>query len=224
MSAYLLGLTFVFAILNWIAVWKPWKSLEYVAKPATMIFLITYLCQAKGPAPSAALIWFGLGLVFSLAGDIFLLLPRERFIAGLAAFLLAHVGYIIGFNIPLPGLNTFSLILAVIIGITAARVLRPILKGLAEKGLNRLRGPVLIYGVVISIMLLSAFLTLFRPEWETNAAGLVSLGAALFFISDVILAVSRFVKPIKNGRLMNMATYHLGQIALAVGMIMQFAK
>ncbi len=37
------------------------------------------------------LICFGLGIIFSLAGDIFLLLSNRWFIAGLVAFLLAHV-------------------------------------------------------------------------------------------------------------------------------------
>lgn len=40
---------------------------------------------------------FLLALLFSLLGDIFLMLPRERFLAGLGAFLLAHLAYGWGF-------------------------------------------------------------------------------------------------------------------------------
>jgi hypothetical protein len=44
----------------------------------------------------------------------------------------------------------------------------------------------------------------------------------LFFYSDAILAWIKFVAPIKNGRMMNMITYHLGQIALIAGVLIQF--
>lgn len=81
----------------------------------------------------------------------------------------------------------------------------------------------IVYGVVITLMLLSAMLTLFRLEWKATPAALVSVGAMLFFFSDVILAWNKFVAPIKNGRMMNMITYHLGQIALIVGVIIRFA-
>ncbi|MBU4224285.1 MAG: lysoplasmalogenase [Chloroflexi bacterium] len=216
---YTLVLTLIFAALDWLAVGKKWHWLEYIAKPATLATLLAgfaMITELKGIA-----LWFGLGLFLSLAGDVFLMLPREQFIAGLVAFLLAHVAYIVGFNMPLPPLNLFGLALAVLIGILAARVLRPILAGLAAKGQAKLRLPVLVYGVVISVMLLSALLTLFRLDWSPLAALLASLGAALFFLSDVILVWNRFVNPIEHGRVMNIVAYHLGQIMLAAGVILQ---
>lgn len=216
---YTLVLTLIFAALDWLAVGKKWHWLEYIAKPATLATLLAgfaMITELKGIA-----LWFGLGLFLSLAGDVFLMLPREQFIAGLVAFLLAHVAYIVGFNMPLPPLNLFGLALAVLIGILAARVLRPILAGLAAKGQAKLRLPVLVYGVVISVMLLSALLTLFRLDWSPLAALLASLGAALFFLSDVILAWNRFVNLIEHGRVMNIVAYHLGQIMLAAGVILQ---
>ncbi len=106
---------------------------------------------------------------------------------------------------------------------SAARLLRQIVAGLSVKGQRKLIGPVIAYGVVITLMLLSAMLTLFRPEWKTTPAALVSLGAMLFFFSDAILAWNKFVSPIKNGRVLNMVTYHLGQIGLIVGVVLQLA-
>jgi uncharacterized membrane protein YhhN len=67
-------------------------------------------------------------------------------------------------------------------------------------------------------------LTLFRMEWNAIAALLAALGAFLFYFSDVILAWNKFVMPIKNGRIINMVTYHLGQIALIAGVLIQFAR
>jgi uncharacterized membrane protein YhhN len=77
--------------------------------------------------------------------------------------------------------------------------------------------------VIISIMLLLALTTPFRGEWTREAAALLSVGAVLFGLSDVLLAWNLFVSPIKYGRVMNMAAYHLGQFALAIGMVVQFS-
>jgi uncharacterized membrane protein YhhN len=138
---------------------------------------------------------------------------------------LAHVSYIAGLNIPLPEVSPiWSLGLAVVLALGAARILRRIIDGVRKKGLPRLVRPVGLYGTVITLMLLSALLTLNNTAWKTSAAGLVALGAVLFYFSDVLLAWNKFVKPIKNGRLVNMILYHLGQAALVAGVLIQFAK
>jgi alkenylglycerophosphocholine/alkenylglycerophosphoethanolamine hydrolase len=221
MTPALLALTFLVAILDWSAVYKKWQRLEYFCKPATLALLFTWLVVRSGL--NGNLLWFGLGLLFSLAGDVFLMFSERWFIAGLLAFLLAHLAYIIGFNIPLLEVSFFwGLAVAVVLSISAARLLRRILAGLAAKGLQKLRLPVQVYGTLITLMLLSAILTLFRPEWGLTPAALVSLGALSFYFSDVILAWNRFVNPIRQGRLLNMVAYHLGQIALIAGAAMHF--
>ena len=211
------------AVVDWIAVAKGWKKIEYVAKPWTMAALFLVLALV-GRFSSLPLIFFGLGILFSLAGDVFLMFSDRWFIPGLVSFLLAHVAYITGFNIPLPVVSpTWALLVALVLAFSAARLLRPIVAGLAAKGQRKLIAPVIVYGMVITLMLLSAMLTLFRLEWKATPAALVSVGAMLFFYSDAILAWIKFVAPIKNGRMMNMITYHLGQIALIAGVLIQFA-
>jgi len=84
--------------------------------------------------------------------------------------------------------------------------------------------PVLVYGTVITLMLLAAMLTLFRLDWNATAALLVSFGAVMFYFSDIILAWHRFVAPIQNGRMLNIGMYHLAQIAIVVGVRMQFGN
>jgi len=217
------------AVADWVAVAKGWKKIEYIAKPITMVLLFGYLALAGGFG-ATPLICFGLGIFFSLAGDIFLMVSYARssnrwFLPGLAAFLLAHVAYIIGLNTPLGEPSPLWAIgIGIILAMTAARVLRRILAGVREKGLRRLVVPVVAYGMVITLMLLSAILTIYRVDWKTSASGLVSLGAILFYFSDILLAWNKFVKPIRNGRVMNMAAYHLGQIALIAGVVLQFAR
>jgi uncharacterized membrane protein YhhN len=222
-------LFFMVAALDWVAVARSWKKVEYIAKPVTMLVLLGVLALVCGFS-CLPLICFGLGIFFSLAGDIFLMASYARFsdrwfVSGLIAFLLAHVTYIIGLNTPLPDVSPiWSLGIAVILALTAARILRRILAGVRQKGLLRLVRPVGIYGMVITLMLLSAMLTLFNSAWSASAWGLVATGAIIFYFSDVLLAWNKFVAPIKNGRLANMILYHLGQFALVAGVILQFGK
>lgn len=215
----LLIAAFVFAALEALAVSKNWLRLEYIAKPAVMLALFFWLWTFAGL--NGALLWFGLGILLSLVGAVLLMISLDRFfLAGLVAFLLAHIAYVIGFNIPVPEMSVWGIALAVMIGVGGARVIRRII---AAQGQGRMRMPILVYSIVISLMLLSAMLKLTDVKWEAGAALLVSLGAFLFYISDIILAWNKFVAPIQHGRIYNIAAYHLGQIALIAGVVMQYS-
>jgi len=220
MSFTLIGLALVVAFLDWLAVAKKWVTLEYVAKPGVMVVLIAWLISVGGL--QGYLIPFGLGLVFSLAGDVFLMLPRERFVAGLVSFLLAHIAYIIGFNDTFPPMNLVTLLVAVLVGLVTLRLYRRISQGLTASGNEKLKIPVLVYSIVISVMLLSALLTLVKPEWTALSALLSAFGALLFFISDSCLAWNKFVQLIPNGRLIVIITYHVGQILIITGAALHY--
>ena len=220
MNIFLL-LAILFAALESLALWKYWLKLEYIAKPAVMISLFLWLFTSTGL--NGALLWFGLGIVLSLAGDVLLMLSLERFfLFGLVAFLLAHLAYVIGFNIPLPEFSLWGIVFAVMVSLGGARVIRRIVDALPSRGQARMRMPIIVYSTVISIMLLSAMMKLMDLTWNANAALLVSGGAFLFYISDIILAWNKFVAPIQYGRIYNIAAYHLGQIMLIAGVIAQF--
>jgi len=222
-------LFFVAAVIDWVAVARGWKKVELVAKPLAMLVLLGMLAFTGGFG-SLSLICFGVGLSLSLAGDVFLMVSFVRFsnrwfFPGLIAFLLAHVAYVVGLNVLPGGLDPlWGLGLALILALTARRVIGRIVTSIRQKGLKRLVVPVVAYGTIITMMVLSALLTLYRVEWKTPAAGLVSLGAILFYASDLLLAWNKFVVPVRFGRLANMIPYHLGQAALVAGVIIQFAK
>jgi uncharacterized membrane protein YhhN len=215
-------LAFILAALEALALQKNWFSLEVLAKPGVMVVLFIWLVSSAGL--DGALLWFGLGILLSLVGDVLLMISLDRlFLAGLVAFLFAQVAYIIGFNIPVPEMNFFGIVFAVMIGIGSARVIRRILDPLPARGQGRMRLPIIIYSTVISVMLLSAMLKLVDISWDAGAALLVSVGAFLFYISDIILAWNKFVAPIRHGRIYNIAAYHLGQIGLIAGVIAQYS-
>ncbi len=59
------------ALVDWYCVWKDRYRVRYVTKPLTLIVLIGWFTVCGGWDGAAFI--FGVGLVFSLAGDIFLL-------------------------------------------------------------------------------------------------------------------------------------------------------
>jgi alkenylglycerophosphocholine hydrolase len=214
-------LALIFAFFEAIAASKNVHRLEYIAKPAVMICLFLWLYTSTGLQGNA--LWFALGILLSLVGDVLLMLSLDRlFLLGLIAFLFAHIFYITGFRVELMVINAWSLIVLLIIAINVSRLIRRIVGAMRAKGDDKLVIPVIIYGTVISIMLYAAIATIYDSAWTTSAAFLVSVGALLFVTSDVILAWNKFVSPLKNGRVWNIALYHLGQIGLIAGVIRQF--
>jgi len=210
----------VTAVVDWIALAGQKKRIDYFAKPGVIIALLIWL--ALNGNLRGNLIWFFIGLLFSLAGDVFLLLPKERFIAGLVSFLLVHVAYIIGFNDTLPPINLASISLIVIITITACQIFRSILTGLERTNNSKMKLPFLIYSITISLMVLSACLSLIKEDWNAGPALLVSGGAVLFFLSDTLFAWNRFVSSLPNSNLKVRVTYHSGQLLIVLGAFLHF--
>ena len=210
-----------FAALEALALRRGWDKLEYVAKPAVMVCLFVWLYLSTGL--QGLTVWFGLGILFSLAGDVLLMISLDRmFIFGLVSFLFAHISYIMGLRNELMTVSFWSVLLLAILAVNAVRLMRRLISAMRAKGQSRLVGPVILYSIVITVMLYAAMTTLSNPAWKAGASLLVGLGAFLFYISDIILAWNKFVAPIKNGRILNIAAYHLGQIGLIAGVISQF--
>ncbi len=221
MFTWLFWLTLAFAFTDWLAAWRGWRRIRWATKPGTVVLLIAWFTQIggwRGP-----LVWFGLGLVFSLAGDVLLHLSIGFFLGGMLAFFLAHAAYIIGFAQEPFALDWKILIPLVVIPIIYLLYTRRIRAGLVEHGQSNMLAPAMGYAGIISLMLFFAATTLFRPAWKPPAAALVILGAGLFYISDAVLAYDRFVCPLKAGDLVVMVTYHLGQIFIATGTLAQFS-
>jgi uncharacterized membrane protein YhhN len=214
-SGLALGAAFVLAVLDWLAVARSWKEAEYAFKPATLVvILIAAWLITRGPHDAWLARFFLPGFVFSLAGDVFLMLPSERFfVPGLASFLLAHICYIIGLNPTLPPL--LAVIPLVVVTLIGMMLFRGIASGLRKHGQTALLGPVALYSVVLSLMLFSAWATLFRPEWTITRRLFVIVGASMFFASDAMLAWDKFVELLPGGHTKVMVTYHLAQFALA---------
>jgi len=206
--------------LNGLVVWQGWRRLEVFTKPGTLILLLAWY-TAEGGFSSGGAAWFGSGILLSLVGDIFLLLPNRAkwFVWGLGAFLLAHLAYIAGFNSPPAPLTALTLGLAAMVGFTVLPYIRRLLAALRQNGPDRPREPVRLYAVALTLMLYSALGTLFRSDWTNEAAYWASAGAVFFVFSDMLLGWNAFVQPLRRGGFWVMVLYHLGQFLLAMGAI-----
>ena len=204
----LLGVTLVCAVVDWWATWNQRRSVRYVFKPATLVALIG-VALALDPADSRIRAAMVVGLVLSLAGDVFLMLDEKWFIAGLVSFLLGHIAYVVGLQLA-PTSVPWSLVGLLVIGACVATVGRRIVRGVSAGDHPELVGPVIAYLVVISAMVVSAFGT-------TGAWAVV--GASLFYASDATLAWNRFLEVRRFGPLAVMVTYHLGQIGLVAWLV-----
>jgi len=208
------------AVLNWVAIAFKWKWLEYITKPATMLALLIYVLRIR---PSLLIHgnvnWLVFALFFSLVGDVLLMLPGKLFLQGLVSFLLVHIAYILAFSIALPPQNLVSLLIIVMVGMTSLQIYRNLAAGLKSSGETKMKVPVLLYTIVITVMVIFALSTLVSNSWENYRALLLSAGALLFSISDTWLAWDRFVEPLKHIHLRVMVSYHLAQICLCLGFL-----
>ncbi len=198
----------VFAVGDWISRATDNRRLEYVCKPATLASLvIAALVVDPNSGPMRA--WVVGALVLSLAGDVFLMLPTDRFVEGLGAFLFAHVAYVAGFvasgELRIPRMLLGALAVVVIMAVPCVRIVQA-----AVASDKALRVPISLYMAVISTMIVCA----------VGSGNLVAIiGAASFALSDSLIGWTRFVAPLRHSSVTIMVTYHIGQALLLLSII-----
>ena len=195
--------------------------LHFLFKPLTLILAIIFVATravstgARGLFDSKLLV----ALLFSLAGDVFLMLPGNQplaglppFILGLGSFLVAHVFYIALFR---QGQAWFPSKRALLIVLGFGAAMYAIVWG--GLGDPVLKVAVAAYVTVISLMAAQAIgraVTL-----GDNASRWVAVGACVFMLSDSLIAINKFVAPVALSSLWILVTYYAAQM-----LIVHFAK
>lgn len=199
----LLAIAGVAAVADWVAVWKRPASIETVLKPLVLVALIG-VALTIDPADGGQRAWFVAALVLSLAGDVFLLPSVDKFVPGLASFLLAHVAYVVGFlQVDRPsGWQAIFVVLLV-------PVVLQVVRGVRRKEPSLLV-PVCVYIAVIAAMLGTALAT---------GQDVARQGATLFAVSDSILALDRFDQHRRWMPTAVMVTYHVAQALLVLSLL-----
>ena len=151
-----------------------------------------------------------LALGLSLLGDVLLMLPSDRFVFGLGAFLLAHVAYIVGLWTDGVGILGFVIGLA-IAGLSVVFVGGRIVTAINAGGHRDMATPVRAYMAAISLMLASAIGT-------TEALAIA--GAALFYVSRCADRVGAGSYDRARGTALTIiVTYHVGQASLTLSLV-----
>jgi len=204
---WIIGLgVFVSAVLHIHADYSNRRVRSYIFKPLTtlLIILFAYLQIIEVSILYRNLILAG--LVFSLAGDIFLMLPGDKFIAGLASFLVAHIFYIAAF-VSVSGWHLSILYLLPIL-LYGGILLKTLLPHTGSQSM-----PVIVYAFALLLLL---WQTLGRSGFSPTHSALIALVGTLFFVaSDSILAINRFAKKFGFAQLAVMGTYYLAQFLIA---------
>ncbi len=145
------------------------------------------------------------GLVLSLCGDV-ALIPRGKprvFQAGVAAFGLAHVAYLVAFGLRFESAGRAALC-AALAGLALLRVF-PWLDPHLPKDMVI---PVRAYMLIISAMLVAA-------AGASPSDPAILLGAAMFYVSDLAVARDRFVSSSFANGVWGLPLYFGAQLVLA---------
>lgn len=198
----------VVALIDWWAVARGAARLEAVAKPAVMVLLIVAVAVAD-PGDAGAAVALVVALSFSLIADVALLPQVDRFVEGLAGFLVAHLAYLVALGLafelrPLTALVAAAVLAGAVVGLGVRIV------GGARRADPRLTVPVAGYVVVLTLMAVTAIAT---------HSPLAAVGGLAFVASDSILGWNRFVEPLAWSRPAVMSTYHVAQFCLTVAVV-----
>jgi uncharacterized membrane protein YhhN len=207
MTALLPALALATGALHIRAEYRGPRAQVYVLKPLTTGLILCIALLATAPVSPQYQKLIVLGLAFSLAGDVFLMLPSDRFLAGLFSFLVAHLLYIAAFSSSHdPSFAPGALAPFALSGVAAAFVLWPYL--------GRMRVPATVY---VSIILAMGWRA--AEQWQASGeawAALALAGAVLFAVSDLVLAIKRFRSPFHSAQLVVLSTYYTAQLLIAL--------
>lgn len=147
------------------------------------------------------------GLLLSAIGDLCLQISSTLFIAGLSAFLSAHLAYLVAFlgRTRMPA-ALFALPV-IMFGLSTFLWLKPLLGTMSM--------PVFAYVVVICSMLWRAWAQVGDQRVPRTAAWSAALGASSFAVSDTLVAYNRFVEPVLALQVLLMLLYWAGQWGIA---------
>lgn len=179
----------------------PW--LHYLCKPAATLLIAAMVLRLGAAAEPGYRRAIFVGLLLSTAGDVFLMLPGDWFVFGLASFLCAHVAYLVGLcRRARPFAAAWPFLAYAALAGSVLYVLWPHLPG-------ELRIPVIVYVAVLAAMAAQA-----AAVWRARAdraGAAAALGGACFVLSDATLAIDRFAAPFAAAQALVLVSYWAAQ-------------
>lgn len=203
----ILILLIIFFSLAHIFVDYKFKEFIFITKPVPMILIIILCITTEAKISNDFKYLILLGLIFSLTGDIFLMLKSDQFTKGLFSFLIAHLFYISAiiftsgfhFSFLMFSISFIYLILIILVIVPKSESIKLY---------------TVIYSFIIIFLLWQSYE---RMEYLDSAIStLFAAGIFLFTISDTILAYNKFVMRFPSAQLLILSTYFTAQTLIAL--------
>ncbi|MFC1670810.1 lysoplasmalogenase [Spirochaetota bacterium] len=159
------------------------------------------------------------GLIFSMIADIYLSTDRDlEFICGIIFFAIVQVLYFLAFS----SIAVFHWILPVL-GILMFVTLGIMYKKLLYDNLDSLlRIGVPIYMILVTFMFLASIGVLIASPGMATFT--IFVGAFLFWISDLVLAINAFYKKFENSAFIIWSTYGIAQMLIGSSVLLELYK
>ena len=202
-------------IVNLLAAWRGSELIRKITKCLLMpVLVVAYLLGASPVLP-----WIIVALALSWVGDVLLIRKEEPlfFRLGLVAFLLGHVGYVVGFLLLAEGLHLIALVISILVAIPACYFMLRFVDASAQ-----MRVPVAAYGIVIFAMSVAAVQLMLAHPMPGGI--LVFLGALVFMYSDAQMAYLLFHQQPKHFNVITMIPYIVAQGLIVIGLIVPIAS
>ena len=188
--------------------------LHYIAKPLLVLALLVFFIKQSIKLHKNIRILTSIALICSLFGDVFLMFDDQNqlfFILGLVAFLIAHIFYVFVFlKHKNPQKKPFFFIaILVLYAFTLFYFIKP--------NLDDLLIPVVVYMLVILSMATTAFMR--HQKVNSLSFKFVLFGAFFFLISDSLLSLNLFYKPLPLANISIMTTYAIAQYLIVIGIL-----
>ncbi|MFP2956262.1 lysoplasmalogenase [Myxococcus sp. 1LA] len=179
-------------------------DVRVAAKALPMLCLLLWQWPPRGRYGR----WIFAGLALSLLGDVLLDVGPGLFLPGLVAFLLAHVSYVVGYVSVERAPRWGRAVPFAFLAVGASFFLWPYLGAMSV--------PVTVYVAVICTMTWRAWAMWGSPALPRRAQGFALAGALLFAVSDGLLSLKLFVRPLPGSGYAIMVFYWAAQVCIAL--------
>jgi len=195
--------------------------LHLVAKPLLLIVLLAYFyvsLEGRSTQITRLITW---GLIFSWIGDVLLMFEGQNslfFMGGLGAFLTTHVLYILAFKAAVTD-SSKSIFKTRMVAIVPFILIGGYFYYELYPTLNVLKVPVAVYTIVIITMVIFALNRI--GSVSVASFRLVYYGAIIFMVSDLLLAINKFLIPFDYAGVYIIGTYILAQGLIVGGVLVE---
>ncbi|GAB2650820.1 lysoplasmalogenase [Vibrio panuliri] len=186
------------------------RWLFYLTKPIPAALLTILVVNSPSTVYPDYTRYIALGLAISVMGDIFLMLPTDKFRQGLICFLVAQVSYGYAF---LTRINSFEPlwlpIMFASVGVIVFLLLLP----------NMGKDKWFVGSYFVGILFMACNATLAWFNVTTPLTSMAMIAAYIFIMSDLVLAIDRFRSSSAFSRHVVMFTYYTAQSLFALSVI-----